>query len=172
MLYYYQIARLNRLYEFVKSKEFAELDRKLQIDIIISFFMHCYHLTDWLIKSGIKKENIFGFIDKSYELKVCRDLANSTKHFGILENKRKQSELYSWDKAAWPSPITLSYDYFKKIQGEKNPEHLVLSVSDGEIDCKDFMRDCMQSWNEFLDQNNLKDNKFENSYVASSYLRL
>ena len=60
----------------------------------------------------------------------------------------------------------------KKIQGEKNPEHLVLAIRGGEIDCKDFMRDCMQSWNEFLEQNDLKNNKFENSDVASSYLRL
>lgn len=149
-MYNYQIARLERLYGFVTSKNFEELDMQLQIDIILSFFMNCYHLKDWLIKSGIDKKVVWDFIEQTYELKVCHDLTNSTKHLGIDASGKKFVSLYSWEKAGWPSPISRSYDYLKKIQDKENPEHLVLSVDGHEIDCKDFMKNCMQKWNEFL----------------------
>jgi hypothetical protein len=53
-MYTVQIARLDRMYKFIiQDERFKTLDNNLQADIILSFFMHCYHLKDWLKESGV-----------------------------------------------------------------------------------------------------------------------
>ena len=156
-MYNYQIARLERMYNFVTSdKKFKDLDMPLQIDIILSFFMHCYHLKDWLIESGIDKKTVSDFIHNTYELQVCRNLTNSTKHLELDPKKRSPPQIFDWKKVHLPSPISRTYDPFAKILGEEETKYLVISVDGKEINCKDFMKRCMQKWYEFLDNKELR----------------
>jgi hypothetical protein len=80
IMYKYQIARLERMFKFVTLDErFKKLEIALQVDIILSFFMHCFHLSDWLTKSGIDEKKVKNYIKNTYELQVCRNLTISTK---------------------------------------------------------------------------------------------
>ncbi len=156
-MYNYQIARLERMYNFVTSdKKFKDLDMPLQIDIILSFFMHCYHLKDWLIESGIDKKTVSDFIHNTYELQVCRNLTNSTKHLELDPKRQSPPQIFDWKKVHLPSPISRTYDPFAKILGEEETKYLVISVDGKEINCKDFMKRCMQKWYEFLDNKELR----------------
>jgi hypothetical protein len=156
-MFEYQIARLERMYNFVTSdKKFKDLSAPLQVDIILSFFMHCYHLGDWLKASGVDKKLVNDFIHNTYELQVCRNLTNSTKHLELDPKTRSPPQIFDWKKARLPSPIARTYDPLAEILGEKETEHLVILVDGQEINCKDFMTKCMQKWNEFLDNNKLR----------------
>ena len=58
-------------------------DRDFNLDDVQSFFLHCNHLRDWVLKLnkiGITKADIDDFIQKNLPLQICADLANSSKH--------------------------------------------------------------------------------------------
>lgn len=151
-MYKYQIERLERLHNFViHDKNFKELDICLQIDIILSFFMHCYHLSDWLVVSGIDKNTVSDFVHNTYEIQICRNLTNSTKHLELDPTKSSPPQIYDWKKANLPSPIARSFNPFAEIIGIGESEYLVIPVDGVEIDCKDFMSKCMQKWKEFIE---------------------
>lgn len=83
-MYLVQMKRPRRLCEFIASDErFKSLDFHLQVDIILSFFIHCYHMADWLKGSGVSSAKIYNYIQNTYELQVCRDLTNGTKHLDL-----------------------------------------------------------------------------------------
>jgi hypothetical protein len=55
-------------------------------DDVISFFIHCHHLRDWILqlnRVGETSKGIDGFINAHHELKVCADLCNGSKHCHI-----------------------------------------------------------------------------------------
>ncbi len=53
---------------------------KFEIDDLITFFLHAYHLKDW-IKSchPNQKERLLKFLS-NFEMQCCRDVANGFKH--------------------------------------------------------------------------------------------
>jgi len=149
MMYSYQIARLKRMYDFITSdKKFKGLDISLRIDIILSFFMYCYHLGDWLKASGLDGTKINNFIHNTYELQVCRNLTNSTKHLNL--DRPSPPQVFDYKAAGLPSPIARTYDPLAEITGKTETEYLVILVDGQEINCYDFMTKCMHKWEEFL----------------------
>lgn len=55
-------------------------------DDVISFFIHCHHLRDWvshLNRVGETSRDVDAFINAHHELKVCADLCNGSKHCRI-----------------------------------------------------------------------------------------
>lgn len=55
-------------------------------DDVVSFFIHCHHLRDWvhqLNRAGETSRDIDAFINAHHELKVCADLCNGSKHCRI-----------------------------------------------------------------------------------------
>ncbi len=60
-------------------------------DDVYSFFMHCYHIRDWIIHLnlvGLTSSDVDNFINSHDCLKICADLANCTKHYKITRNIR------------------------------------------------------------------------------------
>ncbi|EDI0662644.1 hypothetical protein OD551_000005 [Salmonella enterica] len=50
-------------------------------DDVISFFIHCYHIRDWIIHLNtlnIRASHVDIFINEHQALKICADLANYT----------------------------------------------------------------------------------------------
>lgn len=150
-MYKYQVERLKRMSSFIISdKKFKELDIPLQIDIMLSFFMHCYHLGDWLKVSGVNKKTVDDFVHNTYELQICRNLTNSTKHLELDPKRKSPPQIFDWKKAGLPSPIARTHDPFAESLGKKETEYLVILVDGEEINCKEFMLTCMKKWDEFL----------------------
>lgn len=57
-------------------------------DDCISFFMHCYHVKDWLIALYGNKKEIEAFINSNEELRICADICNGAKHYRITGELR------------------------------------------------------------------------------------
>lgn len=60
-------------------------------DDVISFFIHCYHIRDWIIhlnKLGIISKDVDDFINQHDALKICADFANGAKHCKLIRNTR------------------------------------------------------------------------------------
>lgn len=64
-------------------------------DEIVSFFIHCYHVGDWiqhLSRIKIAKAEIDAFINSHDELKICADFCNGEKHCRLERRKRTGSQ--------------------------------------------------------------------------------
>lgn len=55
-----------------------------EFDFLVVFFVHCFHLRDWLEMSGVvAKVEIADLFKASPELRLCRDIANGFKHMAL-----------------------------------------------------------------------------------------
>ena len=64
-------------------------------DDVISFFIHCYHVRDWIIhlnKLGIGAAEVDEYINNNRALSVCADLANGSKHCRLIRTKRTEDQ--------------------------------------------------------------------------------
>lgn len=56
-------------------------------DIVYAFFQNCWHIKDWILNStninDSQKSNIKAFFYQNTDMKICRDIANGTKHLTI-----------------------------------------------------------------------------------------
>jgi hypothetical protein len=84
------LTRLCYAYEGIQasSATFSIQDPK---DDCISYFMHCYHLKDWLIASYGNRKEIEDFINANEELRICADICNGAKHLRITNGLRSGS---------------------------------------------------------------------------------
>jgi len=65
-------------------------DRKMVEDDILSFFIHCHHLQDWILtlnRVGVSQTELKGFIEKHDSLKLCADIANRSKHCRLTKKQ-------------------------------------------------------------------------------------
>jgi hypothetical protein len=52
--------------------------------MLLTFFLNCYALRDWLSKSSTLAANVIDTeIDGSFAMQLCRDLCNRSKHLTI-----------------------------------------------------------------------------------------
>ena len=62
-------------------------------DDVISFFMHCWHLKDFIQNDSLCDDTLKNktekFCSKSESLQICRDLCHRSKHFKINDIKRE-----------------------------------------------------------------------------------
>jgi|SRR3989338_607220 len=118
--------------------------REYYVDDVLSFFIHCYHIADWIVTLnvlGVKRENVDTFINAHPELRICADLCNGTKHCD-LRNKRtkRQPHLGSW---SFESDGTNGV--FHTTKGEFQ------ILSDGNwYDALDLAESCMRLWDDFV----------------------
>jgi hypothetical protein len=64
-------------------------------DDCISFFMHCYHIKDWVqhlcCHTKEQKQAVEDFINQHEELKICADICNGSKHYKLRSIGRYRS---------------------------------------------------------------------------------
>jgi hypothetical protein len=118
-------------------------------DDIYAFFMHCYHLKDWIkndrsvkarmpnIASGVEQ-----FINESEALSLCADLCNSLKH---LELKRSRS-------GEGPAFGRKQYHYRLNIGSGSSIRlaWLIERNSKPPIDALELATECIDEWDKFL----------------------
>ena len=62
------------------------VDEVMELDDTYSFFIHCYHLKDWLANDdtfGRSRREIEKFVAGTPALALCGDVANSIKHLKL-----------------------------------------------------------------------------------------
>ena len=75
-----QAARMRRWHSRLRAAA-NEHDRH---DFLYSFFENAFHLRDWLADTGaVEIAALDLFFDSHVEMRLCRDLANSHKHYSI-----------------------------------------------------------------------------------------
>jgi hypothetical protein len=150
-MYKDQIHRLDRMFKLITQDEsFQSLDGALQRDIILSFFLHCWHLADWLARTVVDEDKVFGYALGVYELQVCRNLITLTKHLDIWNPSPPKLFDHEMKEFTPPYSIYRGYDPIDKSA------YWVIHVDGNILRCSEFMERCVQKWNIFLDQEGLE----------------
>lgn len=57
-----------------------------ELDFLLTFFLYCFHLRDWLERSSVAtRDELVALFKASPELRLCRDIANGFKHMTLSE---------------------------------------------------------------------------------------
>ncbi len=142
-----QLARIGRLNKGLATYSVAT-DENFEdgVDVFTSFFIQCYHLADWLVKSGYPKDVVYQFISKSPWLALCKDLANTQKHL-----KRKGDAFIDFGEFSFgvSTPITRYVDYFNGGQ----IKFCIDAAQFGPLplDAIEVADKCIEEWQKFLE---------------------
>lgn len=111
-------------------------------DEIASFFIHCYHIRDWLIEHSCpstRRQDVDKFIDQHDCLRICADYCNGQKHYKLQRKTRtgEQPHLayqtFSVSHYTPESGIPPTYKATYKIVSQ-NKVYDVLEIAQGCVD--------------------------------------
>jgi len=115
------------------------------VDKCTSFFIQCYHLRDWLIKSGVSKSAVDSFVRGKLCLSLCRDMANKQKHQSI--DRYKPDNSFVDFQVGVSTPISRFRDPLKQVSK--------LGVDVWEygypLDVLDVADQCIKDWSNFIE---------------------
>jgi len=85
---------LERMQQACSSVPYRRDASDYYADDVYSFFVHCYHVRDWLIRLGLAPADaVDRYVNDNLELSICADLCNGMKHCR-LDRKRTSSQPY------------------------------------------------------------------------------
>jgi len=148
LTYLEQLRRIRRLYD--KLARFKNVDLKNEdfqevVDEVISFFIQCYHMRDWLLNSGVSQSRIDTFIRSFLTLSLCRDLANKQKHFKVDRSKPLHG-FVDFMVEGYHSPISRYYDPITKQQRVG-----IATYTYGvPLDAIELAEACIEAWEKFI----------------------
>lgn len=111
------------------------------VDDVYSFFIHCYHLKDWIAEdpSSPLQGTVRDFGRSSASFEICRDLCNGVKHLKVKDPR---------------SNLTVHYLGRKHFRFNVAKRLISMSVfvqtADGEREAFDIARTCMAEWEAFF----------------------
>lgn len=144
-----QLDRANRYLERIKGIYSGVFclkghDKEAFDDDVISFFIHCYHVRDWIIhlnKVGVNARHVDSYIDRHKALRICADLANGSKHCKLTRSLRTDRQPQIAGKERYAT-TWLSGGGGGEMMRCK---YTVLSNSDF-IDALELATECMNLW--------------------------
>jgi len=86
-----RVRRFHGRVRHLASGKPAPVDQQAEIDNTYSFFLHCYHLKDWLANDEAfprSRSEIEEFVSRTPALALCGDVANSIKHLKLSKRPR------------------------------------------------------------------------------------
>lgn len=117
-------------------------------DDVVSFFIHCYHVRDWIIhlnRLGITPEHVDSYINSHRALKICADLANGSKHCKLTRSLRTNRQPHIAGKerriSAW-----LTGDGGGEVMKSK---YTILAGADV-IDALELAKECVRLWESYI----------------------
>ena len=139
---------LNRIRQLYAGEGTPYEENKNHDDDVISFFIHCYHVKDWIINSnkiGISRKEVENYINDNEALRICADLCNGEKHFKLQRNSRtgKQPHLASRN---------YSNLFFTPESGQRpriKGSYKILS-KDSFYDALKLAETCVELWDAFI----------------------
>jgi len=140
-----QLARVARWFDrLVKAK--SPIDAE---DFLYSFFQNAHHLRDWEA-AGKKTREIDEFLNSNLATRICRDVANLTKHHELTKPPSQEYEpsllrAYAGTGLGW-------YDDDSCIVVATNYEDKGIV-----LDAREVARECLRLWCEFLSPNDICD---------------
>ncbi len=136
---------LKRLRDIYTGVPYIEETREYYVDDVLSFFIHCHHIGDWIEntnKVGITRDHLLAFIRAHPELRICADLCNQTKHCRLTSK--------------WTDGTHLVSRTFES-SGRNGVIHTTKGKftvhSEGKFfDALDLAESCLRLWDEFVNQ--------------------
>lgn len=115
---------------------------------VISFFIHCYHIRDWIIhlnEIGVTARQVDSYIDSHHALKVCADLANGSKHCKLTRSLRRDYQPHIAGKARQTSTRLTDNGGGEMMQSK----YTVLSNT-AFFDALELAKECTQLWESYM----------------------
>jgi hypothetical protein len=149
--YLEQYERMQRSYD-----RFREINSRLADkvssdyeDDVYAFFMHCYHLRDWIKNDASVKSrmpnlgtDVEQFINESEALSLCADLCNSQKRLEL--DRSHSSEPRVFGRKRYHYQLNIGSRSSIKLQW------VVQRTSKPPIDAFELATDCIAEWDKFL----------------------
>lgn len=130
-----QYRRMLRWYDRLRGALSGE-DANEIFDFIYAFFQNCYHLKDWLVSDGVATNaEVKALFDSSTELKLCRDLCNSTKHLQY-NSPNIESKPRIWRE--WDALSKTSYGWYLYVDERRSVTERATK--------------CVAIWDDFLNE--------------------
>ena len=129
-----QLDRVRRWYRRASDV----VDAADRYDFLYAFFENAFHLRDWLRDTGAASEgHLERFFAENADMCICRDLANSHKHYSL----RNPSQ---------PAPPSEAHEYAPG-RGNLGSEISLVILSDGtKHDAFDLAGRILRAWEEFI----------------------
>jgi hypothetical protein len=119
-------------------------------DDVISFFVHCYHIRDWIIhlnRVGVTAVDLDAFINKHEALRICADLCNGSKHCKLTRTLRTEKQPHISGKEYRSSTW-----YSGSGGGEVIKGRYSILTSSGRIDALELAEACMGLWSQYVSE--------------------
>jgi hypothetical protein len=150
--YQEQYERMQRSYDRFREIK-SRLAHKVPSDYeddIYAFFMHCYHLKDWVKNDTSVKTrmpnigaDIEQYINESEALSLCTDLCNSLKRLE-LNRSHSSEDPRVFGRRQYHSQLKLGSRSFNRL------EWLVGRNNKPPIDAFELATECIAEWDKFL----------------------
>lgn len=138
--------KIEKLYEGIFSS--SDHDSDAYDDDVISFFIHCYHIRDWIVhlnKLGITAQQVDAYINRHKSLMVCSDLANGSKHCKLTRSLRTGRQPHIVGKVRHTST------WFAGDTGGEVLKCKYTILSNTELfDALELARECVGLWESFV----------------------
>jgi len=125
-------------------------DKESYDDDVITFFIHCYHIRDWIIhlnKIGVTSKEVDDFINSHTSLKICADLSNGSKHCKLMRGLRTERQPHIVSKQHRTST------YFTGNGGGENMKSKYSILSNTNIyDALELAEKCVELWAQFINE--------------------
>ena len=130
-----------------------EKNRDYYADDVLSFFIHCFHIRDWIItlNKAITQEDIDAFINSHPELRICADLCNGSNHCKLTRKKRTDRQPHIIGKQFVSDGIN---DVFHTTKGK-----FAIISNQRVYDALELAEACMKLWDDFVLQMKEPDNR-------------
>lgn len=139
------LARMESIYVGIFSS--VGHDSEAYDDDVISFFIHCYHVRDWIIhlSNTINTQQVDSYINDHKALRICADLANGSKHCKLTRSLRSGNQ---------PNIVGKERHTTTWLTGNSAGEvmkckYTVLSNSIS-VDALELARECIQLWELYM----------------------
>lgn len=119
---------------------------------LFTFFEVCYHLKDW-IKADERyssMSNVEKYINETPALRICADLCNRLKHRKTTGKPRSGKR-----PGIFEIQSTATYGYTTE-QTKTTIDSAFVETERGRECCFKLANECMQSWGEYLKNQNLE----------------
>lgn len=108
-----------------------------QLDLYLAFFLNCYSLRDWFIKSDvIGAGELDSLIGASEAMRLCRDLCNRSKHLRLTQRPSTEAD------------FSIAREY-----AHEGTRFLILFLG-RQRDLFQVAAECVSSWEDFLNSHN------------------
>jgi hypothetical protein len=144
---YRYLTRMRSIYEGGHADSYS---RQYFEDDVLSFFVHCYHIKDWIVRLnriGVTHKQVEDFIDSKECLKICADLCNGAKHCTLTKPPRTGRQPHVSGKQ-YRSSFWLSGAGGGEILRGKYS----IVTATGVVDALYLAEECMRCWSTFIDQ--------------------